>query len=244
VISEKTAATIRQMMQGVVLEGTGTKARLDGYSAAGKTGTAQKIDPSTGRYSFSQYIASFVGFAPINAPAVTILVALDSPVGPHEGGQVSAPVFKRIAEQVLPYLNVAHDIAVPQSVERAALQGRNGRPEAGADEDVSDFAPGQLDASPVEMAPLPVAAVAGSGPPPTIEIAEGEGVRVPELMGKPMRSVTQECMRLGISPALVGTGLAVEQFPEAGTLVRRGSRVTVRFARKARLVPTASRQKK
>jgi len=60
----------------------------------GKTGTAQKIDPATGRYSAKQLIASFTGFAPISNPAVTILVSLDSPVGQHEGGQVAAPVFQ------------------------------------------------------------------------------------------------------------------------------------------------------
>ena len=84
-----------------LLNGTGSLARLDGWTAAGKTGSAQKIDPSTGRYSPTNFIASFTGFAPVNNPAVVILVSLDSPVGLHEGGQVAAPVFKRIAEQVL-----------------------------------------------------------------------------------------------------------------------------------------------
>src|SRR5215467_9378959 len=110
VIRPETAATLRRLMEGVVLHGTGTRARLDGWTAAGKTGSAQKIDPATGRYSPTQLIASFSGFAPINDPAVTILVSLDSPVGEHEGGQVAAPVFKRIAEQVLPYLDVPRDV--------------------------------------------------------------------------------------------------------------------------------------
>ncbi len=105
VIRPETAATLRRLMEGVVLEGTGKLAHLDGWTAAGKTGSAQKIDPATGRYSRTQLIASFTGFAPISNPAVTILVSLDSPVGQHEGGQVAAPVFKRVAEQVLPYLD-------------------------------------------------------------------------------------------------------------------------------------------
>src|SRR5262249_14351383 len=102
VIRPETAATPRGVMEGVILSphGTGKTARLDGWTAAGKTGTAQKIDPNTGRYSPSQYIASFTGFAPINNPAITVLVSFDSPVGEHEGGQVAAPVFKRVAEQV------------------------------------------------------------------------------------------------------------------------------------------------
>src|SRR5437763_6518620 len=110
VISPMTAAQMKHMMEGVVLGGTGKKAILNGYSSAGKTGTAQKIDPATGRYSKSHYIASFSGFAPVNNPAVSVLVVLDSPVGLHEGGQVSAPVFSRVAQQVLAYLNVPHDV--------------------------------------------------------------------------------------------------------------------------------------
>jgi cell division protein FtsI (penicillin-binding protein 3) len=110
VIRPETAATLRRLMEGVVLEGTGPKARLDGWTSAGKTGSAQKIDPSTGRYSRTQFIASFTGFAPINNPAVAILVSLDSPVGQHEGGRGGRPCFKRIAEAVLTYLDVPRDV--------------------------------------------------------------------------------------------------------------------------------------
>ncbi len=98
VIRPETAATLRRLMEGVVLNGTGKLAHLDGWTSAGKTGSAQKIDPATGRYSPTHFIASFTGFAPISNPAVSVLVSLDSPVGLHEGGMVAAPVFKRIAE--------------------------------------------------------------------------------------------------------------------------------------------------
>src|SRR5581483_11539377 len=108
-------AEMRQMMQAVVLHGTGTKARLIGYTSAGKTGTAQKVDPATHAYSHTKYVASFAGFAPINNPAVTIDVVLDSAVGLHQGGQVSAPVFTRIAQQVLEYLHTPHDLDIPTS---------------------------------------------------------------------------------------------------------------------------------
>jgi len=81
VIRPETAATLRRLMEGVVLNGTGSLAHLDGWTAAGKTGSAQKIDPATGRYSPTHFIASFTGFAPISDPAVTILVSLDSPFG-------------------------------------------------------------------------------------------------------------------------------------------------------------------
>ena len=114
VISPLTAAQMKHMMEGVVLRGTGKKAILDGYTSAGKTGTAQKID-ATGRYSHRQHIASFGGFAPVNNPAVTVLVVLDSPAGGYPkdgGGEAAAPVFARITQQVLAYMNVPHDVEV------------------------------------------------------------------------------------------------------------------------------------
>jgi cell division protein FtsI (penicillin-binding protein 3) len=110
VISSYTAAEMRAMMQKVVLEGTGRKAILEGYSSAGKTGTAQKVDPATGVYSKTKYIGSFAGFAPVNNPQIVVAVILDSAVGLHQGGQVSAPVFRRVAQQVLEYLHVPHDL--------------------------------------------------------------------------------------------------------------------------------------
>ena len=111
VISTMTAAQMRKMMEGVVLFGTGTNAQLNGYSSAGKTGTAQKIDVATHTYSKTKYIASFVGFAPVNSPAISVAVVMDSPSdGGHHGAQASAPVFHELAQQVLEYLGVPHDI--------------------------------------------------------------------------------------------------------------------------------------
>ncbi len=110
VISSYTAAEMRSMMQKVVLEGTGRKAILEGYTSAGKTGTAQKVDPATGAYSKTKYIGSFAGFAPLNNPQIVVAVILDSAVGLHQGGQVSAPVFRRVAQQVLEYLHTPHDL--------------------------------------------------------------------------------------------------------------------------------------
>jgi cell division protein FtsI (penicillin-binding protein 3) len=115
VLSPLVAAQMKQMMEGVVLHGTGRKAILEGYTSAGKSGTAQKIDPATGTYSRTKYIASFAGFAPVNNPALTIAVILDSPVGGHHGGEVAAPVFNRIAQPALEYLHTAHDIELPAS---------------------------------------------------------------------------------------------------------------------------------
>jgi len=110
VIKELTAAKMRSMMQGIVTEGTGKPAQLNGYSSAGKTGTAQKIDPTTHTYSHTKLVASFAGFAPVSAPAISVAVVIDTPtVGSLYGTAVSAPVFHDVAQQVLEYLGVPHD---------------------------------------------------------------------------------------------------------------------------------------
>jgi len=228
VVRPTTAATLRRMLEAVVLEGTGRLARLEGVTVAGKTGTAQKIDPTSGRYSRTQHIASFVGFAPLNTPAVTVLVVLDSPVGPHEGGQVAAPVFKRLAEQVLTYLDVPRDVRISPKMQRTGDQRGPEQLEA----DLSDFDPVQVMTSAREDASTPEPALH-----PTLTASTGlaaeEDLTVPGFRGKSVRDVTEECLRLGFTPVLVGTGVAVEQSPEAGTTVRRGSRLTVHFAHSA-----------
>jgi cell division protein FtsI (penicillin-binding protein 3) len=113
VISTMTSAEMRKMMEGVVLFGTGTKAQLNGYSSGGKTGTAQKIDPATHLYSKTMHIASFVGIAPVNNPVIAVAVVMDNPKGgAYHGADVSAPVFTEVAQQVLEYLSVPHDITL------------------------------------------------------------------------------------------------------------------------------------
>jgi cell division protein FtsI (penicillin-binding protein 3) len=109
VISPLTSAKMRKMMEGVVLEGSGRPAALNGYSAAGKTGTAQKIDPISHTYSHTKHVASFAGFAPVNNPAISVAIIIDSPNGAQYGTAVSAPIFKEVAQEVLEYLGVPHD---------------------------------------------------------------------------------------------------------------------------------------
>jgi cell division protein FtsI (penicillin-binding protein 3) len=239
VIRPETAATLRRLMEGVVLSGTGKLARLDGWTAAGKTGSAQKIDPATGRYSPTQLIASFTGFAPISNPAVTILVSLDSPVGLHEGGQVAAPVFKRIAEQVLSYLDVPRDVPLNPRLIQAAYK-RQIAGEAATLEDFSstDFS-GQPDLPPVasnQAEPEPKF----HAPEVAMAADEGGDISVPDFSGKTMREVTEMCLHLGLEPLVVGSNLAIEQHPEAGTQVRRGAKVTVQFGTPAPAKPAKS----
>lgn len=156
VISSFTAAQMRQMMQGVVLHGTGKRAVLEGYTSAGKTGTAQKVDPLTHAYSHTKYIGSFAGFAPINNPVITVAVVLDSAVGLHQGGQISAPVFHRIAQQVLEYLHTSHDVELPASRQLLLASKRV------KDEDLTEGSPDHP-GEPVDMAE----AIANPLPQPT-----------------------------------------------------------------------------
>ena len=110
VISARTAAQLRRMLEGVVeAGGTGTAAAIDGYSLAGKTGTAQKVDPATGTYSKTRFIASFVGFAPARDPKLLVTVMVDEPHGAIYGAQVAAPAFQEIMRFALPYLGIQSD---------------------------------------------------------------------------------------------------------------------------------------
>ena len=176
VISPMTAAEMRQMMRRVVLHGTGRKAVLEGYSSAGKTGTAQKVDPATGAYSHTKYVGSFAGFAPINNPAVTVAVILDSAVGLHQGGQVAAPVFQRITQQVLEYLHVPHDIDLPPNRQVWLAQNKV------KDSDLDEISPDHL-GSALELAdtatadPSPATAVPANAKP-----AAAQGPIVPAAL--------------------------------------------------------------
>lgn len=108
IVSPQAAQNLRGMMREVVLSGTGKEAALKGYTSAGKTGTAWKYDPKTRRVSGSKYVSSFIGFAPAENPTVVIAVVLDEPQGAlRNGGQVSAPIFRQIAEQILPEMEVS-----------------------------------------------------------------------------------------------------------------------------------------
>ncbi len=118
VISEKTSRQMMEILKYVVKEGTGKKAAIEGFEVAGKTGTAQKFNMESQAYSKTEYMSSFIGFAPADAPRLVILVMIDNPKGPHWGSVVAAPVFREIAKKSLRYLNV------PSSKERVFILDR------------------------------------------------------------------------------------------------------------------------
>jgi cell division protein FtsI (penicillin-binding protein 3) len=235
-VSERTARLMRAMFEGVVDHGTATAARLNGYSAAGKTGTAQKIDAS-GRYSKSHFISSFVGFAPVEHPAVTILVVIDSPVGAIYGGSVAGPAFRSIAEQTLGYLDVPQDnpAQLPQVASSAsATSARQGR------EDVAEILPTDSEtpeAATPSLEPVSFTSLSDAAGAPlpsdrgTVVVDRGPLTTVPDFSGLAVRGVADKCEQLDLELSVRGTGLAVEQSPPAGAQVPAGSGITVRFAR-------------
>jgi cell division protein FtsI (penicillin-binding protein 3) len=278
VISSYTAAEMRSMMQKVVLEGTGRKAIMEGYSSAGKTGTAQKVDPATGVYSKTKYIGSFAGFAPVTNPQIVVAVILDSAVGLHQGGQVSAPVFRRVSQQVLEYLHVAHDLPLApehqlllasrtkdkdleegtpdhpgEPLETAEVNGASSEPPkpsvAGAPSPANAASEGNVVPAAMREAVTsdsagtvtqsgqpgsPVTSSAQAKLPSTgtviLDVEQG-GIEVPSFVGKTVRGAVEAAQDAGLELEAVGSGVARQQSPPAGTHLASGSRVTVQFGR-------------
>ncbi len=261
IISPLTAVQMKKMLEAVVLFGTGRKAILDGYTSAGKTGTAQKADPATGAYSHTDYVASFAGFAPVNRPEVTIVVIIDSAKGLHQGGQIASPVFQRVAQQVLAYRNVPHD-AEFKTPQRQLLRAKV------RDEELNESVPDRLGgglemavAEPSAPEPRPVAAEAqkrflltsarqATPPAPKVEPLKAPavsplpaptggtvvvdvdgGVVVPSLIGMPVRTALELAQDVGIELDVIGSGVAREQAPPPGSRIPAGARVAVRFMR-------------
>ena len=214
VLSPLTATQMKQMMQGVVLHGTARRAILEGYSSAGKTGTAQKVDPATGTYSKTKYVASFAGFAPVNNPSITVAVILDSPVGPHHGGEVGAPVFQKVAQQVLEYLHTTHDVELPQN--RVLLAKRQVN-----DKELEEGSPDRLgenldvaEAAPAEAAP---AVPAPAGPTAaSVVVPAALQRREPLVEDKPAPTIAPVTPAL---PSATTTGTVVLDVEKGGIVV-------------------------
>jgi cell division protein FtsI (penicillin-binding protein 3) len=214
VISSTTAAEMRQMMQAVVLHGTGTKARLIGYSSAGKTGTAQKVDPATHAYSHTKYVASFAGFAPVNNPSVTIAVVLDSAVGLHQGGQVSAPVFTRIAQQVLEYLHTPHDLEIPAS--RQTLLASAKTPEKDLEEGSPDHPGEEIEAADASVSSAVPALPPDRGRSVSTNMPDGRDARPATNNGGVIPAAMRE-------PAQLGSGARAAVEPVAAASLSRNT---------------------
>ncbi len=234
VLKAETAITMRRMMEGVVLHGTGKAARLSGYTSGGKTGSAQIFDRAMRQYTH-MYNGSFVGFAPVTNPRIVIAVTLNGVR--LFGGVVAAPVFRAVATETLRILQVPKDLpeelppslADPEEANDLAVAEGSAPPD-----DLSDV---RLAAAPQSardlLAPVPVAGTAVySVQPPFAQPARtvaATGPRVPSFAGKTMRSVLEESLAAGVPVEVVGSGIARGQTPLPGAVLGPGERVKVEF---------------
>ena len=225
VISAETAIALRGMLEGVTLSGTAKKAQLDGYSAAGKTGTAQKIDPKTRSYSATKFVGSFVGFAPVSNPQVVIIVVIDEPGGAYHGGDVAAPVFREVAEQILPALGVEPDIETKSAPELIAQNPENPERAAKVREE-------QAESEQQRKATMPtVDSNGGRGGEVVYAVATRKAILMPDLRGRSVRDVARTCAQLGLQVEARGEGKVLKQSPAAGTEVNTGQLIYVDFGR-------------
>jgi len=230
VVSAGTAKALRGMLEGVTLNGTAKLAQLNGYSAAGKTGTAQKIDPKTHTYSKTKFIGSFVGFAPVENPAVVIIVVIDEPVGSYHGGDVAAPVFREIAEGILPDLNIAPDmdmkppIGAPHPV---AVSPRAAEAIAQAREELQR----EAEARQATLPQVSEASNAASVNEIVYAASTKRAVLMPDLSGRSVRDAARVCAELGLQLEARGEGRALRQNPAPGTELDAGQIVRIDFKR-------------
>jgi cell division protein FtsI (penicillin-binding protein 3) len=227
VVSAETARTMRHMLEEVTINGTAKKAKLDGYSAAGKTGTAQKIDPRTKTYSKTKFIGSFVGFAPVENPAVVIIVVIDEPAGSYHGGEVAAPVFNEIAEQILPGLNVTPDTELKAAPLPGLLAEWMLNPAY-----LTRLRAEQEREKEERDATLPQV-VQGDGRMTQVvyTAATKRAVLMPDLRGRSVRDAARVCSQLGLQLEAQGEGRALKQHPQAGEEVETGQTVRIDFGR-------------
>jgi cell division protein FtsI (penicillin-binding protein 3) len=227
VLKPETAITMRQMMEGVILKpyGTGHKyARIPGYTAGGKTGTAQIYDLKTHQYTHS-YNASFMGFAPVTNPAIVVVVTINGATGlAGYGGPSSGPVFREVASAALRLLDVPKD--QPDTL-----------PSDGEAVDADDN-----DLAIAEIANSEAAAQAAMKPTPdqnflTASVTAANldlqltGPTVPSFLGLTVRAAVETSAARGIPVEFIGSGLARGQFPPPGSILPLGERVRIQFGR-------------
>jgi cell division protein FtsI (penicillin-binding protein 3) len=245
---------MRQMMEGVVLNGTGRGARIEGYTVGGKTGSAQIFDYATRHYTHS-YNGSFMGIAPLTNPAVVVVVTLNGTHGTSGfGGAAAAPVFKAVATEALRILDVPKDVPGQQAPtlvaknevtdDLAIADLGSGQPniledpddeeqtvEPGRQAEAKPAAAGKQPGKPAASAPVaPTAVAAGNQPGAPADDAPA-AVTVPNFRGMTLRAVLTEATARGISVQPDGSGVARVQDPPPGAVLHQGERIRVQFAR-------------
>lgn len=216
-VSPSVAKLMSEMLVAVTEgEGTGVEAAIPGFRVAGKTGTAQKIDPATGKYTDTHYVASFVGFVPADKPRLVISVVLDEPLGgTYAGGSVAAPVFRRIGEMALRYLGVTPRGTVPMKLKDVAERAKETDPASSTYQVLSEAR--------TAAAPITNSVVTPSAPMKTGE------TRVPDLAGQPIREAIRAASAAHLVPTVLGTGRLARTEPATNTVLPKGSSVKLFF---------------
>jgi membrane peptidoglycan carboxypeptidase len=247
ILRPETAITMRQMMEGVVLRGTGRGlANLRGYTSGGKTGSAQIFDAKAHGYTHN-YNASFLGFAPVANPQIVIAVTLNHTSGGSAGygGPVAAPVFREVAMDALRMLDVPKDLpegasgAAEGASSAAERRLRSAKPSSN---DLSKAGllspPGQRPVSSVTPPPVQEDASASAEssssdrrPFLTASTDARGGVKAPDFLGRSLRAVLEESTAAGVPVEVHGDGLARSQDPPPGTPLRPRIPVRVQFGR-------------
>lgn len=211
VVPRHVANRLAEMLVAVTEgDATGVEAAIDGFQVAGKTATAQKTDPRTGRYSLDKYIASFVGFVPARDPVIAVAVSIDEPMLDHAGGNVAAPVFRRVAEMALRYRGLT-----PKGTKRADLA------ELGSEPDPAHLT-------------YAVLREASGKAPPVQEVKQGgraraDQIKVPDMTGIPLREALRRSIELGVVPQIRGTGVLARQQPAPGEILDKGAPLLLVF---------------
>jgi cell division protein FtsI (penicillin-binding protein 3) len=217
ILKPDTAITMREMMEGVVTHGTGTRARLAGYTVGGKTGSAQIYDYAARVYTHT-YNGSFMGFAPLMNARVVVVVTLNGTHGTAGfGGEAAAPVFRVVASEALRLLDVPKDL--PEEPDKTLVAKAKARDTDAPPVDSGSRAFNALDDQAEDSAPAAEQEPAYSGP------------RVPNFRGMTMRAVLEEAAAKGLRIQPDGSGIAGVQDPPPGSPLREGERIRVVFAR-------------
>ncbi|MCL6448694.1 MAG: PASTA domain-containing protein [Armatimonadetes bacterium] len=246
VISPDTASELAEMLEKVVLEGTGKRARVEGYRIAGKTGTAQI--PGPGGYLEGQYVASFAGFAPVGDPRIAVLVMMVDPKGKaYHGGEVAAPAFQNIVKDTLGYLGIPEEEGLHQeekspqppdsSTTPVLVPNVTGYPAADARRLLESrglvAGPSGSEGIVQEQRPPAGTPVARGGrvalkvvPFDPAQKTAGE-LTMPDLTGLSVKRAGEVCEALGLQPQITGSGVVKSQDPPPGTKVKRGAAVTL-----------------
>ena len=225
ILRESTTRLMKEALGLVVEDGTGSEARLEGYSSGGKTGTAQKfID---GEYSKTHYVASYVGFAPLDEPRLAAVVVIDEPLkGLYYGGHVAAPAFKQIMEQSLLALKVPQDRNDP--VNLAHNEGQELLPKTGVPIEEDRLLPREH----LEETVLSLLEARTEASDSGVITVERDWRIVPDFTGKSLRQVAREVIGHQLKVRFTGSGTVVGQRPQPGSRVKPGAVCEVFFASK------------